>query len=580
MLDSTRQIIFDALRKLYPKAGIVFSDIILENPPNPEMGDIAVPLFSIARKTKVAPNKMAEALSKICIHNTAFEDVESISGYVNLWFQVKDLFAPLLTILNNPDEFGTGSLYKDQKIMIEFAHPNTHKFFHIGHLRNLSIGESLVRIFEKSGAKIFRSNYQGDVGPHVAKCLWGILNKGQQELQKLRKSKSNQSLIRDRVQFLGSMYALGVKAAEKNSQIEAEIKQLNIDIYNQAKYIIPLWQETRQWSLDYFERCIYKRLHSHFDRCFMESEMWARGLKISRELLKAGILEKSEGAVVFPGEKYGLHRRVFVTSAGTAPYEAKELALAEMEKKAFKFDRNIHVVASEQAGYFQVIFKVLELRDKWQINRQENLAYGMVNLRSGKMSSRTGEVITAEWLIDEARKRILRKLVKNTFLSGREKEDTVEKIAVGAVKFSMLKSSASKNIAFDFETSVSFTGDSGPYIQYAYARICSIFRKAGKVNLKDFKLKKLGNNTSEHSLARLLNNYGNVVLKAAEKRDPSVVCNYLLDLAQAFSSFYELSPILTADKETKKSRLALCKATRIVLASGLYLLGIEAPKRM
>lgn len=575
MSEIVKKCVMEGVKEMWPEAGILEGEIFTEVPDG-KMGDVSVPVFGWGKKVGKSPNEIAESLSKFCEQSGKFMKVEAISGFVNFWLRTKDLFRIVDEILEKGEKFGESGKKKAEKIMVEFAHPNSHKAFHVGHFRNIALGESLVRILEKQEAEIFRGNYQGDVGPHVAKCLWGILQ-DEKGLSEMRKGSADDlEIVKERAEWLGKKYAIG---AQKEG-IEDEIKKLNKQVYQRDPEIFDLWKETRQWSLDYFEKVIYKKVGSHFDKCFFESEVWERGLEIAKELLKKGILEESEGAVIFSGDKVGLHKRVFVTQEGNPTYEAKDLGLAELERKTFEFERNVHVVGNEQAGYFKVMFEVLGEWDDWQKGKQEHLSYGMVNLKSGKMSSRTGEVLTADWLLDEVGKRVEVKMKESGNLKKGEEEKIAEMVTVGAAKFAMLKVAAKKDIDFDFETSVSFVGDSGPYLQYAHARICSIFREAGKVNLKNVEWGKM-EKEQERELVKKLGQFEKVILKAGEKMDPSLICSFLIEVAQNFSRFYAVCPVLKAEnEELKKARLALCGGTKIVLKEGLRILGIGAPERM
>lgn len=494
---------------------------------------------------------------------------------------------------------GKSALFGNRKTyMVEFAHPNTHKAFHIGHLRNITTGESIVRLLESQGHKVMRANYQGDVGMHIAKALYALLNVSpfKDEVTKVKG-------IKNRVEFLGKAYAAGSKLFEDPSAegkiAQEKIKDFNYFVYAAAerfaqerglpkastdylafikgdKSILPkvfdLWKETRQWSLDYFD-LMYKRVYSHFDRFYFESQCLA-GVDRAKDAVKQGILKESDGAIIFEGKPYDLDTRVFVNSLGLPTYEGKELALAGMENTEFgKLDKLIHCVGPEQASFFKVTFKAEELLGIVKPGVQYHLAYGWVKLKHGKMSSRLGNVVLGEWLIDEVKKAI------NTILDqsiSKDKEvdhDAIsETIAIGAIKYSFLKVSTPSEIAFDLEESINTNGDSGPYLQYAYARCKSVLRKAGDSKLKG---NENGMNPEERAIARLIMQFPDVVADAATRFAPNVICTYLFQLAQAFNLFYAKHSILG-----NQFRLQLTEATAQVLKNGLYLLGINVLERM
>ena len=340
-----------------------------------------------------------------------------------------------------------------------------------------------------------------------------------------------------------------------------------------------LYKQSRQWSLDYFDY-IYKRLGTHFDRLFFESECFSLGKELVLQNV-GKIFTKSKGAIVFEGEKYGLHTRVFVSSEGNPTYEAKDMGLAKLQKETFDFDANIHVVANEQTEYFKVIFEAMyqifpELKGK-----QYHLAYGMVKLTSGKMSSRTGEVVMAEWLIDTAKEEIGNLIQNKEDFSLEELEEIKEKVAVGAIKFMMLSSGAKNDIAFDLKKAIRLDGDSGPYIQYAYARIRSILRKSGQPPIISNQQLIFENcNENDWGLIRKLLYFEEAVKRASKNYSPHYICHYLLDLTSEFSSWYSKNRVLDEEENLKNARLAILASVAQVLKNGLYLLGIETLERM
>lgn len=416
----------------------------------------------------------------------------------------------------------------------------------------------------------------------------------------------------EKAKFLGEAYALGSKAYEEDKRAQKEIIALNVQIYKDPSQL-ELWKETREWSLEYFDS-IYKRLGSHFDRLFFESEVEKPGREMVYEGVKKGIFTKDkDGSIYFPGEKYGLNNCVFVTRENYATYEGKEIACEELEYETFPYDLSINNVAG-QSNFFQISYKATEILFPRHKGKHFNLAYGMVNFKSGKLSSRTGQVITADWLIDEAKLKIL-KLLK----PGYSKEEQViiaEKVAVAAVKYSMLRVNPKMDIAFDLEESVSLEGDSGPYLMYTYARCKSVMRKAelsghseAKRNeakessealpsvARSFATLRMTPNPEELSLLRTFYRFSEVVVEAARTLSPNLLCSFLFDLAQKYNLFYNKHSILNPEsrKDTwkvalddsfqvevivKSFRLALTQATSIILKHGLYLLGIETVERM
>lgn len=391
------------------------------------------------------------------------------------------------------------------------------------------------------------------------------------------------------------MYAAGSKAFDEDEEAKKEIGEINKKIYAKDPSIYPLYRETREWSLDYFEQ-IYKRVGSHYDRYYFEGEVYESGKKIVLEGLKKGVFVESKGAIIFPGEKFGLHNRVFITSEGNPTYEGKEMGLGPLEFGEFHPEKIIHVVGPEQAGYFQVVFEALAQLYPETRGKEQHLIYGWVKLKEGKMSSRSGNVVLGEWLIDEAKKAINTILDQNkSKYSVTIQNDIAEKAAVAAVKYSFLHVGTDSEIAFDLASSVNMNGDSGPYLQYTYARAQSVLRKSTDYGNKiPHSIEKVSNgirlNEEERLLLRTIVNFDDIVADAATSLAPSGLCTYLFHLAQQFNLFYAKHSILGTAKEISNSdtltpdtltlRLAVTQATSVLLMRGLYLLGIETLEQM
>ncbi len=537
-------------------------NIMLLTPKNPRFGDFALHARAVKSEKLKVKSFMDEEL---------FEKVEEKAGFINFFISKKLLIEELEMIIQEKENYGKNNLLKNQKIMIEFAHPNTHKLFHVGHLRNIILGDSLSRIFTAAKAQVIRANYQGDVGLHIAKCLWKV---------KSLKSKVNPDLIgvkslknqEERMSLLGQAYTEGNKAYEKDEKAKKEIHEINQQIFEKNPAIMPLWEETRKWSLEYFES-IYKRLNVHFDRLYFENEVADVGKKIALHALEKGILNTSDGAIIFDGEKYNVDTRVFINSLGIPTYEGKELGLAQLEFTEFGvLDRCIHVVAAEQTSFFKTVFKVEELlNDSLYKNKQRHLVYGMVRLRAGKMSSREGTVIEGEILLNEVKNKL-----QTTFSSD---EKTAELVAIGAVKYAFLKTDSQKDIIFDIDESISLQGNSGPFVLYAYARTQSVLKKNKSIDLSltDLTQKKatISLPQEENNLLRILTLFPESVESAITHYSPHLLCTYVYEVAHAFNFFYEKLPILKTEKKDRQRRIALTRATGIIVKNTLSLLGIK-----
>lgn len=531
--------------------GLPVATVAVDHSEHPAHGDYASPIaFVLAKKQKRPPMIVAEELKKAIENDPGskefFVRVEvALPGYLN-FFLSPDVFAKQLAfILENPDDWGKNSALVGKKIMVEYTDPNPFKEFHIGHLMSNAIGEAISRIVEFSGAEVKRANYQGDVGLHVAKAVWGMKHVKKEEA-----------------------YAHGAATYENDENAKKEIQEINRAIFEKSdEKINALYEEGKQWSLDRFEK-IYQRLGTRFDEYFFESETGRRGKEIVKDALKKGIFEKSDGAVVYRGEKKGLHTRVFINSEGLPTYEAKELGLAFIKQERWSHNISFVVTGNEIIEYFRVVMAALSEIDEGLARKIIHVPHGFLRLKSGKMSSRTGEIIRAEDLLNEAKKKLHEKT---------NNEIIAEVAAVGAVKYSILRQSTGKDIIFDFNTSLSFEGDSGPYLQYTHARVLSVLEKSKKS--KGGTVAPLRNSSHAlYAVERFLFWFPDVVREALHARDPHFIAHYLSDLAQAFNSFYAKERILGADDEEYK--LALTVAVAATLKNGLWLLGISAPERM
>lgn len=479
-------------------------------------------------------------------------------GFVNFFLQEEYLTREIKKINEEGDKFGNSNNLSGHKMIIEFTDPNPFKEFHIGHLYSNLVGESLARLFESQNADVKRLCYQGDVGLHVAKAIYGMMKLSGQ-------TPSASAPLSVRAQFMGRAYALGSQDYEKNEKTKNEINELNKKIYEKDSSIQELYKKGREWSLEYFDS-IYKRLGTKFDRNYFESEVEKVGKNLVLEYLKAGVFEESDGAIIFPGGKYDLHNRVFINSLGLPTYEAKDLGLAQTKNKDFSFDLSIVITAQEQEGYFKVVLKALSFINPEIASKTLHIAHGMVKLPTGKMSSRTGEVITGDWLMDEAVARIRREYPEMD-------DKTSEKVGLAAIKYALLKGSIGRDIEFKFEDSISLNGASGPYLQYAYVRTQSILKKSKKT-LKDSK-NTLAVNSEELAILRRLIHFPEILTEAQTRLSPNLVTEYLFNLSSEFNFFYQKHKV-----SGDSFRLELTKAVGQTLKNGLRLLGIDTVDRM
>ncbi|MBI1838847.1 MAG: arginine--tRNA ligase [Candidatus Colwellbacteria bacterium] len=531
----------------------------------------------VPKRRKVSPMTVAEDLKERFLKGASasfFEKAEvAAPGFINFWVSKKAVEDELVDITGGKNRVGLNE-FSGKKVMVEYTDPNPFKQFHIGHLMTNTIGESIARLCEAAGAEVTRVNYQGDVGLHVALSIWGIM--------KINDEMPDESAtLADKTKFLGRAYALGATGYKEDAEAKVEIEGLNKKIYERTdEEINKIYDLGRKWSLDYFEN-LYKRLDTKFIHYFFESEVGSYGVEIVKAHPEVFI--KSEGAIIFPGEKYGLHNRVFINSLGLPTYEAKELGLNKRKAELYNPDVSLIVTAKEINEYFHVLLKAMEFVVPEIGSKTKHIGHGMLRLPTGKMSSRTGNVITAEALLSELRDAVSVKINNREDLTDIEKEEIKERVAIAAIRYSILKQGIGKDIIFDIDTSVSFHGDSGPYLQYTYARLKSILRKArlngGSADEAEFDAKNISMETDAKIILKLAR-FQEVVRRAAHASQPNYVATYLYDLAQVVNHYYEINNILQSDTSIKAVRLNLISAVAETLKNGLNLLGIKTLERM
>ncbi len=680
-------------------------EALIELPKDLKLGDLAFPCFQFSKELKKGPPVIAkEIFALLGDLPTEFQKAVAIGPYLNFNINKADLAADLIPQILN------GSYLKVRprsglKTMIEYSQPNTHKAFHVGHTRNVSLGDALVHICEWVGDEVVAANYIGDVGTHIAKCLWQYIESG------MRYESFKDKMTRG--EFLGTLYSLAdkqldfytlTKAPHPNVQtakilsiathplndkwlvtevetskgkktvvtgvkgfavsdivpyafigtringkkIEATDKkgvtsegmlcassEISLDEDASKIYVFPkdtkigievsdyfkntdckiesvsteilrresavsetlqklekhepelekLWQQTRQWSLDDFNE-IYKWLDARFDHVFYESEVAAPGKKVVAEFTEKGIFKKDQGAIGVDLNQFNLPFFMVLKSDGTGLYATKDLALAKLKFDQFKIDKSVYIVDVGQSLHFQQVFKTLELMGYKQAEKCFHLSYGMVVLPDGKMSSRKGNVI----LLNEL-KETLEKQIYKDFLSTYEglwpKEeiaDAIRNISVATIKYGMLNQDNNKNIVFDLKEWTARTGNTGPYLMYAYARTRSILRevesKFGAIDSKKADWQRLSHETEERVLNKM-QQFHTTIIKASDKYEPQGLCIYLYELSKDFSRMYDQCSVLHAEDETlRTSRALLVDACGQIIKSGLNLLGIKTLERM
>jgi arginyl-tRNA synthetase len=532
MKNTIENLVREALRSLESEA----IEFVVEHPDNLKFGDYST-------NAGIITGRSEEIKDYIEKHKPV--EVEKLElagpGFINFYLS-KDFFhRSIEEIVDMGESYGRNNNLKGKKVIIEYTDANPFKEFHIGHLMNNTIGEAVSRLVEWSGAEVRRACYQGDVGLHVAKAIWGMLNR--------QSTTDNKQWAR--------AYVQGTMAYEEDSMAKKEIQEINKKIYERSdEEINQLYDQGRKESLEAFD-AIYKKLGTKFDYLFFESETAVVGKKIVEANLDK-IFEKSDGAIVFRAEMFNpkLHTRVFINSEGLPTYEAKELGLVSIKYNKYPYDKSIVITGNEINEYFKVLLEAMSQIFPDLALKTVHLSHGILRLSSGKMSSRTGDVITAEELIAE---------VKN-------KTEDNEDVAIGAIKYMILRQSVGGDIVFDFEKSVSTEGDSGVYLQYAYARAGSILEKAESQGLT-FESREV------RLVERLLYRFPEIVERASKEYAPSHIVNYLTELASSFNNFYAREQVISDDPESAY-RLAITKAFYTVMKNGLALIAIPAPDKI
>jgi arginyl-tRNA synthetase len=529
--------------------------------PEEQFGDYATNVaLQLAKPVGKSPREIGEALA-VKLRETLAGQVSDISvagpGFLNLKLSDQALLGGLATEFAQP--------LAGKLVLAEYSDPNPFKPLHAGHLYTTLVGDVMARLLETGGADVKRLNYGGDVGRHVGISMWSIVKDlGGEYPEKLVEIPKA-----DRPAWLGARYVAGNEAFETDETARQEIMATNKRVYglheadDHDSPFAQIYWTCRDWSYQYFEH-LYNELQVHpFDRVIPESEVTPLGLQTVREHT-GDVYTESDGAVVFEGEKYGLHTRVFINSEGLPTYEAKDVGLMLTKWQDYHYDLSYYITAQEQAQYMEVMFKSVEQFEPEPAQRARHLTHGTVKLQGGvKMSSRKGNVVTALDILDAAAE-------ANKVLAGEHNSDTV----LGAVKYAFLKNRLGGDIIYDPEESVSLEGNSGPYLQYAHARARSILAKAelpATVEINELE-------PGERSLVRKMAEYTETVDKAVAELMPHHICTYLYELAQAFNRFYEKNRVVGSEREAERLQLVALYAD--TLKQGLNLLGIASPDKM
>lgn len=547
----------------------------LVNPPQSHLGDLAFGCFILAKNLKKSPPQVATEIAAHFPSSPYIEKVQAAGPYLNITFTPQAHGDLVLKTILEGSYFKLPLLEKSPKTMIEYSQPNTHKELHVGHMRNLCLGDAIVRMLRYSGRDIVSATFPGDMGTHVAKCLWYM-----------KKHNQEPPPATEQGEWLGRMYSKanllledqnGTPQEEINRQeLTAILKQLEA---GEGPYF-ELWKETREWSIALMKK-VYQWADVEFDEWYFESEMDAPSAAWVKQLYAEGKLEKSEGAIGKNLESENLGFCMLLKSDGTGLYATKDLLLAKHKFEDVHIEKSVYIVDMRQALHFKQVFRVLELLGFEQAKNCFHLQYNYVELPDGAMSSRKGNIVPLSDLV-----RKMEEHVKTNYLSRYEnewpKEDIeliASQVAKGAIFYGMLRMDTNKKIVFDMNEWLKLDGESGPFVQYSYARIASLGRKfprqatAPQWNLLT--------HASERQLMQSLAGLNTAIATAAENFKPAAICSYLYDIAKSFNGFYHECPIGTEkDAAVREARLALAEAVGKTLKQGLAVLGIPAPEKM
>lgn len=557
-MEKIRVVIQQTLQELFS----VSQDIQLSRP-DPQFGDYSTNVaMQVAKVVSKNPREIAQQLADALKESSEFDDVTVAGpGFINIRVSSEVLASELSSM---SEGYGASSLYKDKVVITEYSDPNPFKVLHAGHFYTSVIGDAISNLIENAGGKVHRVNFGGDVGLHVAKTMWAIIkNLGGENPEKL-----GDIPVAERSEWMAANYVEGTNAYEEDESAKAEITALNKKVYqlhtdnDRTSSLGQIYWTCREWSYDYFNE-FYRRIGTSFEKYYPESETAPVGLRTVLEQKARGVYEDSEGAVIFKGEPYGLHTRVFVNKEGLPTYEAKDVGLSIKKWDDYHFDESVIITGNDITEYMKVVLKSIEQFEPELAKRTKHVTHGNVKLAGGvKMSSRKGNFLRAVDVLHIA-----------TEEAKKVQESASEVTVLGAIKYAFLKNRIGPDVIFEPTESVSLHGNSGPYLQYSHARAKSILDKGQSTSetVNEFDIE-------ERKLVAKLTEFPEVIDEATRGLSPHGICTYLYELAQVFNRFYENAKIIGDEREAIRLRLVAAYAD--VLGGGLKYLGIQAPDRM
>ena len=542
-------------------------EFLVETPPSYDMGDYAFPCFKLAKVFKKAPNLIAKEVANEIGENEFFEKVQNVGPYVNFFINKQTLTRLVLEdVIDKNDIYGSSNIGKGKKVIVEFSSPNIAKPFHIGHIRSTVIGHSLYRIYKFLGFDTIAINHLGDYGTQFGMLISAFKKWGNLEV-----------IEADPINELLKLYVKFNAEAEIDSSLRDEARMWFKKLEDGDEEAVQLWKWMREISLKEFNR-VYDMLGIKYDSYAGESFYSDKMPRVVKELEEKKLLKKSEGAEIVDLEPFGMPPALIKKSDGSTLYITRDIAAAIYRKEHYDFYKNIYVVGSQQILHFKQWKKIIELMGYDWAEDCIHVPFGMVSLEEGTMSTRKGRVIFLEDVLRKAVEKTL-EIINERNPDLENKEEVAKQVGIGAVVFQELFNGRIKDYVFSWDKTLSFEGETGPYVQYSHARANSLLEK-GDFNPDakvDFSLLKTD---EEINIIRSLHDFPNSILNAMEKNEPSFITRHITELAKAFNKFYHDCPILSEEEEIKKARLSIVYAVKTTIKTGLYLLGIEAPSKM
>ncbi len=540
---------------------------LIEVPPSYDMGDYAFPVFRLAKAFRKAPPMIAEELASKFGENEYFEKIENKGPYLNFFINKSKLTEVTLNEVKEKEiKYGSSDMGSGKTVIVEYSSPNIAKPFHIGHIRTTVIGNALYKIYSFLGFDTVAINHLGDYGTQFGMLISAYKKWGDKEV-----------IEADPINELLKLYVRFNAEAEEHEELRDEARYWFKELENGNKEAYELWEWIREISLKEFNK-VYDMLNIKFDSYAGESFYSDKMPAVIEELKEKNLLRESEGAYLVDLEDYGMPPALIMKSDGSTLYTTRDIAAAFYRKKTYDFYKNIYVVASQQNLHFKAWMKVIELMGYDWAKDCIHIPFGMVSLEDGTLSTRKGRVVFLEDVLNTAVKNTL-DIINERNPKLENKEEVAKQVGIGAVIFQELFNQRIKDYVFSWDRTLSFEGETGPYVQYTHARINSLLDR-GEFNKEDNVDYSLLNTDEEINIIRLLYDFPKVVVDAMEKNEPYFITRHIVEIAKAYNKFYNSCPIITDNIELKKARLMLSFAAKTVLKTGLDLLGIEAPERM